>query len=124
MIKLPNCVECGNNKQVELVEALGDDDEHTVYRVCCRACGRVWQWSHWYFDPPVSVHVNADRNLSPETANALSELIKLAVTAIEDGTLLNEDEGNICPQCNGTGVYIDDIEPCDYCDGLGYKWWM
>lgn len=30
----------------------------------------------------------------------------------------------ICPKCNGTGIYIDDIEPCDHCDGMGYEWWL
>ena len=29
----------------------------------------------------------------------------------------------VCPKRNGSGVYIDDIEPCDHCDGMGYEWW-
>lgn len=50
-VKMPNCLECGHNKRVTTVEALADDDDHTIYRVCCKGCGRNWLWSYWYFDP-------------------------------------------------------------------------
>lgn len=49
-MKLPNCLECGDNKRVSIVDYLADDDDHSVYRVCCSGCGRDWQWSYWYFD--------------------------------------------------------------------------
>lgn len=31
-------------------------------------------------------------------------------------------ESQQCPQCRGTGQDWDFGE-CDYCDGMGYKWW-
>lgn len=33
-------------------------------------------------------------------------------------------ENHICPKCHGSGIWIDDIEPCPHCDGLGYEWWL
>lgn len=42
--------------------------------------------------PATTVHVQADRNLQPETAQALNALINLAVEAVETGDLLPEDE--------------------------------
>lgn len=46
-----------------------------------------------FIDPPldgggtVTVHLNADPDLSPETLHALGGLVEAAVKAIEDGTL-------------------------------------
>lgn len=28
-----------------------------------------------------------------------------------------------CPECNGDGMSWDGLAECDYCDGMGYKWW-
>lgn len=43
----------------------------------------------------------------------------------DDEPIYDDDPGlHICPRCNGTGIYIDDITPCDHCDGLGYEWWL
>ena len=36
---------------------------------------------------PVTVHLNADKNLSPKTANALAEMVTSALRAINKGTL-------------------------------------
>lgn len=42
-----------------------------------------------------------------------------------DDTYTDQDaENHICPKCHGRGIWIDDIEPCDHCDGLGYEWWI
>lgn len=29
-----------------------------------------------------------------------------------------------CPICNGTGLDWDDTGRCEYCDGMGYEWWL
>ena len=43
----------------------------------------------------------------------------------DDDTYTDQDaENHICPKCHGSGIWIDDIEPCPHCDGLGYEWWM
>lgn len=54
-MNLPNCPECHNNKRVEIVEALADDEYMTLYRVCCSACGGDWTWQHEY-DPEEQLH--------------------------------------------------------------------
>lgn len=42
----------------------------------------------------------------------------------DDDTYTDQDaENHICPKCHGSGIWIDDIEPCPHCDGLGYEWW-
>lgn len=50
-MQLPNCVECGDNKRVTIVEALGDNDWYIVFRVCCSGCGRDWQWQCYFSEP-------------------------------------------------------------------------
>lgn len=44
-------------------------------------------------EPPVSVHINADPNMSKETAEALGEMIRLAVKAIREGKLGKQVKG-------------------------------
>lgn len=35
-----------------------------------------------------------------------------------------DDEPSTCPHCNGTGIDSwTGFEECEYCDGMGYKWW-
>lgn len=36
----------------------------------------------------------------------------------------DDEESNTCPHCNGTGLDMTGLEECDYCDGMGYKWWL
>lgn len=38
----------------------------------------------------------------------------------------DEDEYEVadCPHCNGTGLDMTGLEECEYCDGMGYKWWL
>lgn len=43
---LPNCVECGHNKEVRIVEGLADNEWYVLYRVCCSACGGDWLWTY------------------------------------------------------------------------------
>ena len=32
---------------------------------------------------------------------------------------------NVCPECEGTGGHsIDDMMPCEHCDGEGVEWWL
>lgn len=45
---LPNCPECGDNKRVEIVECLGDNEWCACYSVCCTACGNDWLWTYWF----------------------------------------------------------------------------
>lgn len=33
------------------------------------------------------------------------------------------EESDTCPECNGTGLDFTGLEDCDYCFGMGYKWW-
>lgn len=45
---------------------------------------------------------------------------------VDENDEYDEDwrERKTCPHCNGTGIDIDGIEECEYCDGMGYKWWL
>jgi hypothetical protein len=35
-----------------------------------------------------------------------------------------DDEPPTCPHCSGTGIDVwTGFEDCEYCDGMGYRWW-
>lgn len=45
-----------------------------------------------------------------------------------EGDVIEYDDDNdqdmTCPHCSGTGLDFDGLEECEYCDGMGYKWWL
>ena len=101
----------------------------------CDDCGHTWEagaedieWRPRSRLPyrPVTVHVSADPNMSPETAEALTTLIGAAIDAIEEGEFDDDDwrePDYTCEHCHGTGVHWDG-PGCPYCDDMGYYWWL
>lgn len=47
------------------------------------------------------------------------EFMDELIDAIEEGI---QAQSRVCQQCNGTGLY--DLEECEVCNGMGYKWWL
>lgn len=67
MSDLPNCPECGHNKEVAIVEGLADTYDGVLYRVCCRACGGDWTWEYKLQPPNTKGGFLAARGLFADT---------------------------------------------------------